>query len=72
MTKNRLHSILIRNKEFAGLMQQIAIATGAQVWVEDTHGSLLFGVRHDHPLHRIPVSVFGELLGNVSGGERPH
>ena len=68
MSKNLLHKAFTRNQELAGLVQAFAIASGAKIWVEDIHGTLLFGVPYSSPAHKVEVRAFGELLGVVCGG----
>ena len=70
MSKKHFLSLLTRNQELNRLLQQVAAATGARIWVEDVHGTLLFGKAPDHFEQQVPVTVYGELLGYVKGGEK--
>ncbi|MCB9285112.1 MAG: helix-turn-helix domain-containing protein [Lewinellaceae bacterium] len=70
MSKNLLHTLLVRNQDLSGLIRQVAEASDARVWVENAQGMLLFGTPEEHYLQRIPVMASGVLLGYVSGCEK--
>lgn len=65
-----LKSILKRNQGAARLLQQAVTALGAQVWLEDKEGKLLFGQQRENPGLRCPVIMDSVVLGYACGCDK--
>ncbi len=70
MPRVDLRNLIRKRKDFASVVATLAGAIGGGVAIEDPDGELLFGDRDGNPGSRWAVTLDGENLGWVVGGDQ--
>jgi signal transduction histidine kinase len=70
MAQINLKTLLGKNKEATAVITNLIAAIGIPIVIEDAEGRLLLGEANTNSRAKYPVTLEGEILGWVSGGEK--